>query len=215
MKPQVSPTDPSHQQSLNISKPLSLESLAAATQKRAKGDMTASQVEQNKSTEIPALPPGSFSQQNAAKLCTTQQNKLIIKETDTDKISSRLKSHISFARIKREKFAGFTFEKPFMPQENLGTYSKKNNTSKTGRVSKGIKKHQRHNKALPSLTNPPHPDPSTPSTSSPNSSNKVSMLETQCNIEGNQVENTNGLHYTCVKKESDHEIPQWIQELLM
>jgi hypothetical protein len=142
---------------------------------------------------------------------------LIIKETIIDKTGSCLKSHISFAHIKKEKFAGFTFEKPFMPQKNWGRYCKKekDNRSKTEGVSKGMKKHRRNNKALPLLTNHPYPDPSTPSTSNTDSSNKVSMLEAQCNTEGNQVENTNDLHYTNVKTESDLEISRWIQELLM
>ncbi|PNF31264.1 hypothetical protein B7P43_G13592 [Cryptotermes secundus] len=197
----------------NSKKPLSSVSLAAATQKRSKDDITISQADQNKSTEIPALPPGSYSQQNSSKLCDTQKNKLIRKETVIDKTSSSLKSHISFAHIKREKFAGFTFEKPLMPQENRGRYSKKDNRSKTKGFSKGMKKHRRNNKALPSLTNHAYPDPSTPNTSNTDSSNKLSMLEAQCSIEGNQVENTNELH--CTNTESDIEISRWIQELLM
>lgn len=196
-------------------KPLSSVSLAAATQKKTKDDMTVSQADQNKSTEIPALPPGSFFQQNGSKLCSTQQNKLIIKETVIDKTSSGLKSHISFAHNKRGKFAGFTFEKPIMPQKNRGRYSREDNRSKTEGVLKVMKKQRRNNKALPSLTNHPYPDPSTPSTSNTDSSNKVSMLEAQCSIEGNQVANTNDIHYTNVKTESDLEISHWIQELLM
>jgi hypothetical protein len=138
-----------------------------------------------------------------------------MKETNIDKTSSGLKSHISFAHIKREKFAGFTFEKPIMPQKTRGRYSKKDNSSKTEGVSKGMKKHRRHKKALPSLTNHPYPDPSTPSTSNIDSSNKVSMLEAQYNIEDNQIENTNDLHYAYVNTESDLEISHWIKELLM
>jgi hypothetical protein len=187
----------------NIKTPLSSESLAAGTQKRAKDDLTASKAEQNKCTEIPALPPGSFFQQKGSKLCNNQLNKLIIKETNIDETCSSLKSRLSFAHIKREKFAGFTFEKPVVPQQIPGS-------SKTKRTSKSTKKHQRSNKALPSPTNHASPEPSTPSSSNTNSSNNVSKLESQCNIEGNKVEETNDLHYTYVKKELDLEFLNWI-----
>jgi hypothetical protein len=202
---------------VNSKMPLSSEYSATAAQKRPKDDMTASQVEQNKCTEIPALPPGSVFQQKGSNLCSTQQNKLIAKETNIDESCNSLKSHISFAQIKREKFAGFTFEKPVMPQRIPGRFSTKGNCSKTELVSKGTKKYRRPNKALPSAGNHPAPDPSTQSTSNTTSSNQVSKLESQCNIKGNQVEKTNDLNYmsTYDKKKLDPEIPNWIEELLM
>jgi hypothetical protein len=121
-------------------KPRSSESVAAATQKRAKDGMTASQAEQNNCTKIPDLPPGLFFQKKGSKLCNNQQNKLIIKETNIDKTCSSLKSQISFAPNKREKFPGFTFEKPVVPQQVTGRCQIKNNRSKTERASKSTKK---------------------------------------------------------------------------
>jgi hypothetical protein len=101
-------------------KHLSSESVAAATQKRAEDGMTASQAEQNSCTEEPGLPPGSFFQKKGSKLCNDQET-----------------------QIEREKFAGFTFEKPVVPQQVAGRYQIKNNRSKTERASKSTKKHQR------------------------------------------------------------------------
>jgi hypothetical protein len=195
-------------------KSLSSAFVAASTQKRAKDDMTASQAEQNNCTKIPALPLGSFFQKKGSTFCNNQQNKLFIKETNIDKTCSSLKSQISFAQNKRDKFAGFTFEKPVVPEQVPGRSGIKNNGSKTKRASKSTKKRQRPKKALPSLTSHASTEPSSPCTSNTNSSN-VLKLESQCNIEGNQVEETNDLHCTYVNKEHDLESPNWIQELLM
>jgi hypothetical protein len=220
LKPQVSSPYPPHQQNFSSSEPLSSESLAVVSHMGAKC-VTTSKAKQNKRNEISALLPGSSagSVTNDANLCNTQRNKSIRKGENTVNTSSGLKSHVFAHNIRKEKFAGFTFEKPFVPQANMRTYSKKENSSKAKRISKGMKTHTGQNKALPALTYHPCSDPSTPSTSSIDSSDRVAVLENQCSVADdpmeNVSENTSVADHTYVKKESDHEGPDWLEQLLM
>lgn len=192
LKPQVSSLCPPHQQNFSSSQTLSSESSASVAHMGEKCG-----------TAVPIA----------------KQNKSIRKGKNHADSGSGLKSYVFSHSISKEKFAGFTFEKPFVPQANLKTSSKKENSSKAKRTSKGMKTHTGLKKVLSTLAYHPCPDPSTPSTSSTDSSDRVAVLENQCSVADdpmeNVSENTSVADHTFVRKESVHEGPDWLQQLLM
>lgn len=172
--PRVSPTYPPRQQKLNSVQPISSDYSAAFSQKGAKRHTTA---------------PKLFSKPNDVKLCNTQQSKLNTKEANINKIRNCLKSHIAFPDSNKDKFAGFIFEKPFVPGENLKPFSKNKKISKTERLPKGRKIYSEQNELLLTLTNSPIPDPLNCNSSSADSRNRV-MLGNHGSVE-DIVANTN------------------------
>jgi hypothetical protein len=220
LKPEVSSPYPPHEQNFSTSQPVSSESLIAVTHMGEKCVTTASKAKQNKKNEISALLAESHSGSvtGDVNLCNTQQKKSIRKRESTANTRSGLKSHV-FAHISKEKFSGFTFEKVFLPQANVITYSKKENSSRAKRVSNGVKTHIGHNKDLPAPTYHSHPDLSTPITSGTDSSDRVAVLENQCSVAEKPIkngnENTNVADHVYVRKDSDYENPDWLEHLLM
>jgi hypothetical protein len=212
----------SHQQNFSSSYPLSSESVAAVTHIGAKCETAASKKNRNERDEISALFVGSSSglMTNDVNLCNAEQNKSVRKGKNTLKRGSGLKSCVFTHNINKEKFAGFTFEKPSMPQENLITYSKNENRLKAERISEEMKTHTGQNKALPALTYHPCPNPSAPSTSNTDSSDRDAvLLENHCSVAGDPMEDVSENMYfaehTYVRKECDNEGPDWLEQLLL
>jgi hypothetical protein len=215
VNPHVLPTCLPYQQNLNSVHPLFPDSSAAVSQKGAKHHMTAPKAEQSKRNGICTSSRMLLSKPSDVKLRNTQQSKLNTKEVNINKIRSYLKSHTAFPGSNKDKFSGFIFEKPFVPEGNLSPCSKKKKISKTESFPKGRKTHSEQNELLPRLKNNPHPDRSNSNSSSTDSGNRVTMLANHGHVEGNTVENSDVADHVCVENKSDDGSLDWLQQLLM
>jgi len=132
LKSQVSPTYLPHHQSSNSYQPLSSDFVAKVTLER--NGNTATKTKQSERNEITALRPGICTHpvKNDIKLHDTKQTKSTGNGHNIDNVMSSLKSCIAFAHISEEKFAGFTFEEPFVRQKNMRTYPRKNRRQSKG-----------------------------------------------------------------------------------
>ena len=207
-------TGPPYQQNLNSVQPLFSDSSAAVSQKGAKYHVTAPKAEQNKRSGICTSSRTLLSKPSDVKLHNTQPSKLNTKEITINKIRSYLKSYTAFPGSNKDKFSGFIFEKPFVPEGNLRPCSKKN-ISKADRLPKGRKTHSEQNELLLTLKNNPHPDRSNCNSSNTDSSNGVTMLANNGSVEEITVENTNVADHVCIKNQSDDGSLDWLQQLLM
>ena len=215
VNPHVLPTCPPYQQNLNSVQPLFSGSSAAVSQKGAKHHMTAPKAEQNRRSGMCTSSRTLLSKPNDVKLRNTQPSKLNTKEVNINKIRSYLKSHTAFPASNKDKFSGFIFEKPSVPEGNLRPCSKKKKISKTEILPKGRKTHSKQNELLLTFKNNPHPDHSNFNSSNTDSSNRVTMLANHGSVEDITVENTNVADEVCVKNKSDDGNLDWLQQLLM
>jgi hypothetical protein len=215
VNPRVLPEDLPHQQKLNSVQPLFSDSSVAVSQKGAKHHKTAPKAEPNKRNGLCSSSRTMLSKPNGVKLCNTQQSKLNTKEVNLNKIRSYLKAHTAFPYSNKDKFSGFSFEKPFVPETNLRPCSKNKKISKTDRLPKVRKTHSEQNELFLKLTNNPHPDHSKCNSSSTDSSKRVTLLANLGSVEDITVENTNVADRVCVKNKSDDGSLDWLQQLLM
>jgi hypothetical protein len=215
VNPHVSPTDLPHQQNLNSVQPLFSESSGAVSQKGAKHHKTAPKTEQNDGSGKCSSSGTLLSKPNGVKLCNSQQSKLNTKEVNINIMTSYLKSHTTFSYSNKEKFSGFSFEKPLVPKTNLRSCSKKKKISKTERLPKVRKTQSEQNELFLTLTNNPHPDSSKCNSSSTDFSNGITMLANHGSVEDHTVENTNVADRVFVKNKSDNDSLDWLQQLLM
>jgi hypothetical protein len=215
VNPHVLPTCPPYQQNLNSVQPFFSDSLAAISRKGAKHHLTAPKAEQNKRSDVCTSSRTLLSKPSDVKLCNTQPSKLNTKEVNISKIRSYLKSHTAFPDSSKDKFSGFIFEKPFVPERNLRPCSKKKKISRIGRLPKGRKTHSEQNELLLKLKNHPHRDRANFNSSDTDSSNRVTMLANHGSVEDITVENTNVADQVCVKNISDDGSLDWLRQLLM
>jgi hypothetical protein len=145
VNPHVLPTCPPYQQNLNSVQPLLSGSSAAISQKGAKHHMNAPKAEQNKRSGLSTSSRTLLYKPNDVKLCNTQPSKLNTKQANISKIMSILKSHTAFPGNNEQKFPGFVFEKPSVPEGNLRPCYKKKKISKTERLRQGRKTHSEQN----------------------------------------------------------------------
>jgi hypothetical protein len=215
VNPHVLPMCPPYRQNLNSVQPLFSDSSAVVSQKGAKHHMTAPKAEQNKRSGISTSSRTLLSKPSDVKLRNTQPSKLNTKEMTINQIRNYVKSYTAFPDSNKDKFPGFIFEKPFVPEGNLRTCSKKKKISKTDRLPKGRKTHSEQNELLLTLKNSPHPDRSNCNSSSTDSSNGVTMLANNDSVEDITVEKTNVEDRVCIKNKSDDGSVDWLWQLLM